>query len=44
MLEINLITLRTGATRRKQVVDVDIPRSRAMGRACAPANWCSRPG
>jgi enamine deaminase RidA (YjgF/YER057c/UK114 family) len=20
------------------------PRSRAMGHACAPANWCSRPG
>jgi len=31
MLEINLIALRTGATRRKQVVDVDIPALASYG-------------
>jgi enamine deaminase RidA (YjgF/YER057c/UK114 family) len=31
MLEINLIALKTGATRRKQVVDVDIPALASYG-------------
>ena len=44
MLEINLIALKGGSTRRKQVVEVDIPGVATTDRASAPATLSSRPG
>ena len=44
MIEINLIALKNGATRRKQVVSTSMCRRwRHSAPASAPANWCFPP-
>jgi hypothetical protein len=44
MIEINLIALKNGSTRRKQVIQVDIPPLATWGPcACGRANWFFRP-
>jgi hypothetical protein len=44
VIEINLIALKNGSTRRKQVIQVDIPPLATWGPcACGRANWFFRP-
>jgi enamine deaminase RidA (YjgF/YER057c/UK114 family) len=40
IVEINLLALRDGAKRRKEVLKVDLPRCRPTAPASVPASWC----